>query len=210
MISAQNKFGKLRTFSKKFVATNIGTSGLCPAIAGFKANSLCIFGFCDKIRPINWDGKYFGAPLEQEDSVVYPGKVTDNYPYSKSVNSPDPEKSDLNQRIAELKLEPENDAAKEFLTQISDSNFKIIAGNAGNISERNLSELNGAGLLCIMLNRSLGKSVHQSSDINKLLNSRRLGASDIIEADSSYKIPFVILPNFIPTAGDFFTKNLSS
>ena len=44
-----------------------------------------------------------------------------------------------------------------------------------------------------MLNRSLGKSVHQSSDINKLLNSGRLGASDIIEADSSYKIPFVIL-----------------
>ncbi|MES2960823.1 MAG: hypothetical protein V4694_00375 [Pseudomonadota bacterium] len=146
------------------------------------------------ITPKVWYEKSFVIPLSCEDSVVYLGeKVKENYPYSKRVTAPVTQSEDLNHKFSELRIMAMNEAGQAFLENEENLEFDIIAGTAGNISERRLEELNGKGLLCILPHRVEGKGVHQSFDHPKLHNSGRFGASDIIEPIDDYQIPFVIL-----------------
>ncbi|MBU6338783.1 MAG: hypothetical protein KGQ36_02295 [Rickettsiales bacterium] len=143
-----------------------------------------------EIKPKIWHEKTMVTPLLQENSAIYPNqKVTENYSYSKHSTYIAAESEKQNEMLSSLKIEPANEAACGFISGES----KVIVGSVGNISERNLAELNGKGLVCIMPNRVSGKGVHQSFDIIHLLNSGRLGESEIIDSNPNYQIPFVIL-----------------
>jgi hypothetical protein len=152
-----------------------------------------------EITPKLWEQSSV-TPLLQEDSVVYlptpPEEnrmVEENYSYSKNV-APAPQDDSLDHEIMQLRIEPANARAQAFLQdERSIEFFAVIAGVAGNISERNLDELNNKGLICIMPNRVDGKAVHQDFDNIKLHNSGRFGPSAIIDPIPGYRIPFVIL-----------------
>ena len=127
----------------------------------------------------------------EEDSAIYPHKkVPMGYEYSKEKPQATVQAPQFNEKISSL-----NEAARNLASNpdILSQDAEIFAGNAGNISEGNLEELNGKGLLCIMPYRPDGKGVHQSFDIIKLINSGRIGASDVVDEISCYQPQFVIL-----------------
>ena len=132
----------------------------------------------------------------EEDSAIYLGKkVSIGYEYSKESPQAVIQDPQFNEKISRLKISPLNEAARTLASNpaILPQDAEIFAGNAGNISERNLAEIDGKGLLCIMPHRPDGKGVHQSFDIIKLINSGRIGASDVVDEIPGYQPQFVIL-----------------
>jgi len=132
----------------------------------------------------------------QEDSAIYPHKkVPIGYEYSKEMAQAAVQASQFNEKISCLKISPLNEAARNLASNpsILPQDVEIFAGNAGNISERKLEEIDSKGLLCIMPYRPEGKGVHQSFDVIKLINSGRIGASDVVDEIRGYKPQFVIL-----------------
>lgn len=146
------------------------------------------------IKEKEW--KDSNAIFSEEDSAIYLGKkVPIGYEYSKEASQIVTQDPQFNEQISRLKISPLNEAAMTLASNPAalPQDAKIFAGNAGNISERNLAELNGKGLLCIMPHRPDGKGVHQSFDIIKLINSGRIGASDVVDEIHGYQPQFVIL-----------------
>jgi len=132
----------------------------------------------------------------EEDSAIYPHKkVPMGYEYSKETPQAIVQSPQFNEKISCLKIFSLNEAARNLASNpaILPQDAEIFAGNSGNISERNLEEINGKGLLCIMPYRPEGKGVHQSFDIIKLINSGRIGASDVVDEIPGYQPQFVIL-----------------
>ncbi|MES2960849.1 MAG: hypothetical protein V4694_00505 [Pseudomonadota bacterium] len=123
---------------------------------------------------------------EQKDFVASLGRTV-NYPYSKTSFLA---AAQNNEFISTLKIEAANEIGEDFLNDERNIEFDVVAGVSGNISERSLSELNGKGLICIMPRRV---DASANADHAKLHNSGRLGASDIIDPNPEYRIPFVIL-----------------
>jgi hypothetical protein len=141
----------------------------------------------------------------EEDSAIYLGKkVSIGYEYSKESSQAVIQDPQFNEKISCLKISPLNEAARTLASNpaILPQDAEIFAGNAGNISERNLAEIHGKGLLCIMPHRPDGKGVHQSFDIIKLINSGRIGASDVVDEIPSYQPQFVILALQDPAQND--------
>jgi hypothetical protein len=132
----------------------------------------------------------------EEDSAIYSHKkVPIGYEYSKEIAQAAVQAPQFNERISCLKIFPLNEVARNLASNpsILPQDVEIFAGNAGNVSERKLEEINGKGLLCIMPYRPEGKGVHQSFDVIKLINSGRIGASDVVDEIHGYQPQFVIL-----------------
>jgi len=133
------------------------------------------------------------AIFADEDSAIYLGqKVPIGYEYSKERPQAIVQDQQFNEKISRLKVIPLNEAARNLASN-PPQDAEIFVGNAGNISEKNLGELNGKGLLCIMPHRPDGKGVHQSFDVIKLINSGRIGVSDVVDEIPGYQPQFVIL-----------------